>query len=168
MRKHFLKNVLILLILLIGFQTSFAQTKEELRQRQIKTQESIELTNKLLEQTEKSKSAGLNKLLIINKRIVLRERLINEISEEINALNKEIEKNSDNIIKLESDLKVLKEEYARMIYYAYKNRNNFNRMMFVLAAEDFNQAYRRMRYFKEYAKYRKKQDLRLFFQVKLE
>jgi septal ring factor EnvC (AmiA/AmiB activator) len=44
-----------------------------------------------------------------------------------------------------------------MIYFAYKNRNNYDRLMFVLAAEDFNQAYRRMKYFQQYTKYRQKQ-----------
>ncbi len=157
MKKRLFKNVFHVVILLLVSSNVFSQTKEELNQKQLKTQESINITNQLLKQTEKSKSAGLNKLLIIKKRIDLRGRLINEISEEINLLEQEIEKNNSNISKLELDLKNLKEEYAQMIYFAYKNRNNFDRMMFILAAEDFNQAYRRMRYFKEYTKYRKKQ-----------
>ncbi|NOQ26009.1 MAG: peptidoglycan DD-metalloendopeptidase family protein [Bacteroidales bacterium] len=157
MKKRFFKNAFSVIIIILVSSNVFSQTTEELNQRQLKTQESINITNQLLKQTEKSKSVGLNKLLIIKKRIDLRGRLIEEISEEIDLLEKEIEKNKDNITKFELDLKDLKEEYAQMIYFAYKNRNNFDRMMFILAAEDFNQAYRRMRYFKEYTKYRKKQ-----------
>lgn len=157
MKKRLFKNTFSILILLLVTSNVFSQTKEELSKRQLKTQESINITNQLLKQTEKSKSVGLNKLLIIKKRIDLRGRLIDEISQEIDLLEKEIEKNKNHISKLELELKDLKEEYAQMIYFAYKNRNNFDRMMFILAAEDFNQAYRRMRYFKEYTKYRKKQ-----------
>lgn len=157
MKKRLFKNTISIVILLLVSSNVFSQTKEELSKRQIKTQESINITNQLLKQTEKSKSVGLNKLLIIKKRIDLRGRLIDEISQEIDLLEKEIEKNKNHISKLELELKDLKEEYAQMIYFAYKNRNNFDRMMFILAAEDFNQAYRRMRYFKEYTKYRKKQ-----------
>jgi septal ring factor EnvC (AmiA/AmiB activator) len=157
MKNCLLKLILFIGIVLLSSNTNFAQTKNDLKQKQIKTQERIKLTNELLKQTEKSKSAGLNKLLIIKKRIALRERLILEINEEINLLENEIEKNKNNIAKYENDIKVLKEEYARMIYFAYKNRNNFDRMMFIMAAKDFNQAYRRMRYFKEYSNYRKKQ-----------
>jgi septal ring factor EnvC (AmiA/AmiB activator) len=157
MKKRLVKNTFSAIILLLITSNVFSQTKEELNQKQLKTQESINITNQLLKQTEESKSVGLNKLLIIKKRIDLRGRLIDEISQEINLLEKEIEQNQNNISKLELELKDLKEEYAKMIYFAYKNRNNFDRMMFVLAAEDFNQAYRRMRYFKEYTKYRKKQ-----------
>jgi septal ring factor EnvC (AmiA/AmiB activator) len=110
-----------------------------------------------LEETEKTKSAGLNKLLIIKKRIDLREQLINNIAEEIEYLEKNIQEKTNNIEKLENEIKTLKSEYAKMIYFAYKNRNNYDRLMFILSAEDFNQAYRRMKYFQQYSKYRKKQ-----------
>lgn len=150
-------KILILFVLLFGFVSASAQTKEELQKKKQKTEEDLRLTNQLLQQTEKTKSAGLNKLLIIKKRISLREKLINEISQQINMLDDEIEQNSQRIIKLENELKQLKQEYAKMIYFAYKNRNNYDRLMFILASEDFNQAYRRMKYFQQYTKYRKKQ-----------
>ncbi|MCB2197343.1 MAG: peptidoglycan DD-metalloendopeptidase family protein [Bacteroidetes bacterium] len=143
--------------MLFSFVIATAQTKDELQKKKQKTEEDLRLTNQLLQQTEKTKSAGLNKLLIIKKRISLREKLINEISQQINMLDNEIEQNTERIIKLENELKQLKQEYAKMIYFAYKNRNNYDRLMFILASEDFNQAYRRMKYFQQYTKYRKKQ-----------
>lgn len=147
---------LFFVFLLISF-IGKSQTKKELEVKKEKTLQEIEITNKLLEQTEKSKSAGLNKLLIIKKRISLREQLINDISNEIDLLDNNIEQKNNKIIKLENDIKKLKEEYAKMIYYAYKNRNSYDRLMFILSAEDFNQAYRRMKYFQQYSKYRQKQ-----------
>lgn len=95
--------------------------------------------------------------MILNKRISLREKLISELTSEINILNKNIERKTIKIIKLENEIKQLKSEYAKMIYYAYKNRNSNDKLMFILAAEDFNQAYRRMKYFQQYSKYRKNQ-----------
>ena len=145
------------IIILLCYGNNYAQTKEELQKRKQKTEEELKITNQLLEQTERIKSAGLNKLLIIQKRISLREKLIDEISEQINSLDKDIEIKKEKILQLEKDLKRLKEEYAKMIYFAYKNRNNYEKLMFILAAEDFNQAYRRMKYFQQYTKYRKKQ-----------
>ncbi|MCK5169811.1 MAG: hypothetical protein KAQ75_08025, partial [Bacteroidales bacterium] len=153
--KLYISLVTIGLILLSV--NSYAQTKEELQNRKQKTEESIKLTNKLLEKTEKIKSGSLNKLLILNKRISLRNRLIQEIALEINLLNKSIDEKSVKIVKLENEIKQLKEEYAKMIYYAYKNRNSNDKLMFILAAENFNQAYRRMKYFQQYSEYRKKQ-----------
>lgn len=141
---------------------SFSQTRQELEQRKQKTEKEIKLANELLQQTQKSKSAGLNKLLIIKKRISLREQLIRDITNEINHLDKTIEDKNRRINQLESDLNKLKSEYAKMIYFAYKNRNNYDRLMFILASEDFNQAYRRIKYFEQYAKYRRKQASLIF------
>ncbi len=151
------KIIFLIPLLLILSYSAYSQTKKELEQRKNKTEESIKLTNQLLEQTEKTKSAGLNKLLIIKKRISLREQLINRISDQIKYIENEIGIKNSTITMLEIEIKQLKEEYAKMIYFAYKNRNNYDRLMFVLAADDFNQAYRRMKYFQQYSKYRKKQ-----------
>ncbi|MDY6800407.1 MAG: peptidoglycan DD-metalloendopeptidase family protein [Bacteroidota bacterium] len=141
---------------------SFSQTRQELEQRKQKTEEEIKLANEILEQTQKSKSAGINKLLIIKKRINLREQLIRDITNEINYIDKTIEDKNKRINQLESDLNKLKKEYEKMIYFAYKNRNNYDRLMFILASEDFNQAYRRIKYFEQYTKYRRKQASLIF------
>lgn len=151
------KIIFLIPLLLILSCSVYSQTKKELEQRKKKTEESIKFTNQLLEQTEKTKSAGLNKLLIIKKRISLREQLINRISDQVKYIENEIDIKNNTITTLEIEIKQLKEEYAKMIYFAYKNRNNYDRLMFVLAADDFNQAYRRMKYFQQYSKYRKKQ-----------
>src|SRR6056297_182072 len=156
-----MKYFLIINFLLFSFFT-FGQTRQELEERKQKTEKEIKLTNKLLEQTQQSKSAGLNKLLIIKKRISLREQLIQDITNQVNHLDKTIEEKSERINELESDLNKLKSEYAKMIYFAYKNRNSYDRLMFILSSEDFNQAYRRIKYFEQYSKYRRKQASLIF------
>ncbi len=79
------------------------------------------------------------------------------INREIRAVNKQIRKTDDLIESMEEDLQKLKEEYAEMVYYAYKNRNSYDRLMFVFAADDFNQAYKRLKYYQQYSEYREKQ-----------
>ena len=156
-----MKYFLIINFLLFSFFSS-GQTRHELEERKQKTEKEIKLTNELLDQTQQSKSAGLNKLLIIKKRISLREQLIQDITNQVNHLDKTIEEKSERINELESDLNKLKSEYAKMIYFAYKNRNSYDRLMFILASEDFNQAYRRIKYFEQYSKYRRKQASLIF------
>jgi murein hydrolase activator len=73
------------------------------------------------------------------------------------ALDKQISQNSAVIFSLEQDLKKLREEYARMIYFAYKNQSSYDYLMFLFSSIDFNQAYRRMRYMQQYAVYRRRQ-----------
>jgi septal ring factor EnvC (AmiA/AmiB activator) len=156
-----MKYFLVIFLLFFSLM-AISQTREELEEKKQKTEQEIKLANELLDQTQQSKSAGLNKLLILKKRIGLREQLINDISNQINYLEQVIKDKNKRINQLESDLNKLKSEYARMIYFAYKNRNNYDRLMFILASDDFNQAYRRIKYFEQYAKYRKKQASLIF------
>ncbi|HRW61968.1 MAG TPA: peptidoglycan DD-metalloendopeptidase family protein [Bacteroidales bacterium] len=152
-----IKTIGVGLLLLLSISNGYGQDKKQLEEEKNKTLEEIEITNKILKEVEQSKSTGLNKLLIIQKRISLREKLINDINREIYSIDGVIENKNNEILKLENEIKNLKDEYAKMIYYAYKNRSNYIRLMFVLSAEDFNQAYRRMKYFQQYSKYRKQQ-----------
>ena len=150
------KLLLFFIIQLIAISL-YGQSRQELEQKKLKTEDDIKLTNKLLEETEQYKSAGINKILIIKKRISLREQLVNDISNEIALIENEIEIKTEKINKLENEILRLKDEYAKMIYFAYKNRNNYDKLMFILSSTDFNQAYRRIKYFQQYTEYRKEQ-----------
>jgi septal ring factor EnvC (AmiA/AmiB activator) len=44
-----------------------------------------------------------------------------------------------------------------MIYFAYRNKDSYGKLMFLFAAGNFNQAYQRLKYFQQYNEYRKKQ-----------
>lgn len=147
--------IIVLLSMLCGI--SLAQDRAELEDRKQKTQQDIELTNKLLEETQSNKESSYNDVLIIERRIKLREKLIRDINNEINYLEDKIEDNNEIISSLENDLKKIKEEYAKMIYYHFKNKEINNRLMYVLASESFDQAYKRIKYLQQYSEFRKKQ-----------
>jgi septal ring factor EnvC (AmiA/AmiB activator) len=48
-----------------------------------------------------------------------------------------------------------------MIRYAYRNQNSNNQLLFLLSSQDFNQAYKRLIYLRQYADYRRKQAERI-------
>ena len=131
--------------------------KTQLQQKKAKIEEEINYTNKLLNETKKNKQVSLNQLVLLNKQIGKRQELISTISGEIGTLDKMIGETNDTIIRLTQTIKRLKEEYARMIYFASKNRNAYSRLMFIFSARDFNQAYQRLKYFQQYSSYRKNQ-----------
>ncbi len=157
--KSFLSGLCGLIILLILWeQPLWAQNEQQKLETQKKEiEKEIAFTNKLLEQTKKSRSTSLNQLTILKNKIGKREALITTMNAEIRELNKQILKNQETIGKLKEDIAILKEEYAEMIYHAYKNRSAHNRLMFIFAAESFNQAYQRLRYLQQYSIIRKKQ-----------
>lgn len=157
MSKGFL-YILFLLLLQGVALTGFAQqTSEELNKKKAQLEKDIEYTNKLIQETSKNKEASLEQLNLLNTKISIRQELINTIIREVRLLDKQITETGKIVQQLESDLKKLKDEYAVMIQYAYKNKGYYDRMMFLFSAKDFNQAYKRMKYMQQYTEYREKQ-----------
>lgn len=136
-----------------------AQTKEELEKRKGKTQEEIAYTNKLLEETRQKKQTSLNRVRILNKRIQLRNQLLGSINQEISLYNGEIENKRRQIDALESDMDIVKRQYDLLVKFAFWNKNKYDRLMFILSADNFNMAYKRMKYIQQYTRHRKVQAL---------
>jgi len=144
-------------IFIAGTTCCFAQNKKDLENKKKKLLNEIKYTNDLLNETRKDKKMSLNQLVTLNKKISMRQELIATINSEMALMAKEIKKTNTSITSLQNDLVKLKQDYARMIYYAYKNQDAYSRLMYVFASKDFNQAYLRLKYFQQYSEYRKKQ-----------
>jgi len=152
------KNLILFIFILLTPIFLFSQSrKHELKQEKKQIEEDIAFTNKLLSETAKSKRTSMDGMVILQQKIRQRERLINNIRAEIKLLDREIEITGDSIFTLNNELKQLKQEYAKMIYYAYRNRSSYDRLVFIFSADDFNQAYRRIKYYQQYGTYRRMQ-----------
>lgn len=125
-----LGRVAFVLLMLFANEIS-AQSKKDLEKKKSQLQSEIKVTNQLLNETKKSKRISLNQLVTLNKKIGIREELINTIGSEINLLGNQISDNQERINYLQNELEKLKKEYASMIYYAYKNQSNYDKLMFV-------------------------------------
>ncbi len=132
-------------------------SKEQLQLNKKKLEDDIRLTGSLLEQTKKSRQSSLNSLILLDKQIDRRQSLIATIQAEILDIQGKIDLQNQQLLKLNSELKKMKDEYAKMIYYAYKNLNAYNRLLFIFSAQDFNQAFARLRYYQQYSAYRRTQ-----------
>jgi len=141
--------------------TTFGQSLDELRLQKEKTASEIEYINNLLKETNSNAKASLNRLAVLERQIKLQDNLINNITGEIGYLDTSIQQNSKRIDSLSSELESVKVKYAAMIRYASRNQNSNNQMLFLLSSEDFNQAYKRFIYLRQYADYRRKQAERI-------
>lgn len=139
------------------FVSITGQTREELEKQRKEGLQQLEFNNQLLKKTEASRKATTQKVVLISQRIKIRQSIINNITQEVSILDSRILENEKVLEELTRDLKNAREEYARIIYYAYKFRNNYDKMMYLLASENINQAYRRLRYFQQISQFRKKQ-----------
>lgn len=155
MKRHWNIGLLLLLALLFTVD-GYAQRSKESLEKEIKSlQKEIANANKLLKETSKSKEVTLNEVSIRNKKIKNRQKLINVYNEQIAVLEKSISKGEENIRSLNGELKTLRQEYSKMVEFAYRNRSHYDQLEFLFAAEDFNQAMRRMRYIQQFTEARK-------------
>lgn len=145
--------VFFMLIALSGWAQSSAQLK---KQREALTRE-IELLNQTLRSTSKDKSLSLKQVNALNAQINLRVKKINTINRETALIESQINKNTSTIRSLQAELSKLKKGYASMVQFAFRNQSAYNKLMFVFASNDFNQAYKRLKYMQQFSDSRKKQ-----------
>ncbi len=135
----------------------FCQDRQALERDKRRIEQEMTLISQLLKETQSSTEINLSQLIIINNRISARQGLINYITNEIAIINRNISATNKEKEQLEEELEELKDSYARMIFYAYRNRSSYQRMMFIFSSRDFNQAYLRMKYLQQLARHRQLQ-----------
>lgn len=150
----------ILVFMLLAAAPAFAQktkgkSKQQLQSEITSLQKEIATANQLLKKTTKDKEMTLNEVSILDKKIKQREKLIKAYNQQIAVLDEEIDAGQTHIKTLNADLKSLRKEYAKMIVFAYRNRSNYTRLGYVFASNDFNQAFSRLRYIRQFSDARK-------------
>jgi septal ring factor EnvC (AmiA/AmiB activator) len=143
--------------LLITATFGYSQSIKELEKNRNKTEQEIEFTSKLLTETEKQRVQSLNQLNTLKKQVELRKKLISDFEKQIQLVEKDIDEKNLIIAGLQKDLNNLKKEYAKLIRFAWRNRVNMQIIIFIFASNDFNQAYRRIRFYQQLLKFRDKQ-----------
>lgn len=159
MRKTIYIKVLIISLFMIGaaWGGAHAQEIELLRAERLKQLEEIAFTEKLLSKTASDKRSKMSELKLLSRQISSREKVVNNIRKELRFLDRSIKSRESDVKNLEDDLRILKDDYARMIYKAYQTRKSYDISQYILAANDFNQAYKRVKYLQQYGKFRKQQ-----------
>lgn len=148
--------ILLILMMLFFVPSAFSQKSRSQLEKEIKAlQEDISTTSKLLKKTSKDREMTLNEVSLLDKKIKQREKLIQAYYEQIAVLDQEISKGQGNIKTLNADLKNLRKEYAQMVAFANRNRSHYDILEFVFASFDFNQAFSRLRYIRQFNESRK-------------
>jgi len=117
----------------------------------------IQETSRILEQTQKQKQASLGQLNALKEKLTVQKGVINSISSELKYIESDVRQTETQVQQTQQSLAQLKAEYARLIYASSKTANSYNRIMFLFAAESFNQLMLRLRYVRQYSEVRQQQ-----------
>lgn len=136
---------------------SQSSQQEKLEQRKAQIQKEIRFSEKLLLTVQKKEKTAVNVIVIQNNKIRLKENLINTTEKQTKLLANDMYVNQMKINKLNKELSLLKDDYAKKILKSYKSRSEQSRAMFILSSDNFLQAYKRAQYMKQYTNFRKRQ-----------
>ena len=137
--------------------TLTAQNVDDLRKNKERAETQLRETNRALQKNLKNARSILNELDLINAEIKDRNKVIRRLNNEISALNRKQREMNDSIYLLQKELNAKKASYAKAIQGMGRRRTDYDALMFIFSAQSLNQSYRRMRYLKEYSRWRKRE-----------
>ena len=155
----------IFLLCTVCFSYSQNSKQQELENKRQEFLLQIKQIETLLFQGNKEKTSVVSMVENLNFKVTVRKNLIAITNQQANLLIREINNNQKTITKLRDRLTILKDEYASMIVKSYKSKSEQSKVMFLLSSSNFQQAYRRLTYIKQYALYQKKQGEQIKFKT---
>src|SRR5699024_2976129 len=148
--------LLILSALFFVFQEASAQkSSAELKKERERIDIEISELQKIIQTTVEAKILSQKEVNALSRQINLREQKISTINSELAIINRQIKENNEAIDQLEAELEKLKKEYEKMVLFAFRNKNSYNKIMFIFASKDFNQAFKRVKYLQQFTDARK-------------
>jgi len=150
-----LSRIILLVIVLISSNLS-SQTKQDLEKQKKQIQNDIKKIELKLSNSSRQKKLIVSNAEDINYKIQLQQKLINNINSQLNLILREIDRNENKLSNLKQRELTLKDELSKMLLSAYKKKSNSNKLMFIFSSTTFQQAYKRIQYFKQYANFQKK------------
>lgn len=133
------------------------QDKSQLEKEREEIRQQIDEIQGIYNELKGQKKETLGQLSLIRRKLNLQDRYVNTINKEIRGIDDDIYLSALEIIRLQRQLDTLKQQYARSIVYAYKNKSNFGYLNFIFSAASFNDALKRLQYLKSYRTFREQQ-----------
>ena len=136
----------------------FSQTSSSaLKKEQKKIEKKISNTKTLLNTVKNNADISLNELRIVDNQIKNREALVAVYDNQVQAAEIKMLEKSNEINTLKKKSIKLKSQYRAMLLYAYKHRNNSDKIMYILSASSYHEAFKRNKYIKKIASAQKRQ-----------
>lgn len=137
-----------------------AQTTSKIRrleQERSELRRQISESETLLQSTQKGVKNQLTNLALLSDQIGERKRYLQTIARDVASIEQEIRRLQVELKGLNENLQARKDRYAHSVRFMSARMSIQEKLMFIFAADDLNQMYRRMRYVQEYADFQRLQ-----------
>ena len=155
-RLGFIFSVIGLFIYSISCNAQSLNQKE-LELKRISLAKEINNIQKIINRSKDERKLVVENIENLNYKLELQNEVIKTTNNELNLISASIQNNQEAITRLKKSQKILKDQYAEMILRSYKTRSKTGKLMFVFSSANFQQALKRIQYFKQYSEYQNKQ-----------
>ena len=153
------KRISILFLTAAAITASGAaqQSVNDIRRQKQTMQQEIKETSRKISQNKRQTRNSLNALNRITSDIATQQKSIAALNKQIHGINAQIAAVNATIGGNNKTLDHLRDNYLRAIQKMRSRHASDNKLMFLFSSESFHQAYRRMRYLKEFSRWREHQ-----------
>lgn len=137
------------------------ETPEEVRRRQQKAQQEIKQTEEQIRENDRKVKTGLAELNRINASMGVTQKRVDSLAAQVKSLDDQIASLEEQSEATRAELEKLREAYRKAVKKMRQRRGGASALAFIFAADDFNQAMRRMRYLKQFSKWRADQSAKI-------
>ena len=148
--------LIVFSLLLLCSSEGYCQKKKSISQVKAeaeKAKKEIARTSKLLKETEQSKSVSIERATLLSQQITERKSYVNSLQQQIEIIESDVHATNAQIHTLNSQLEQVKKDYNNTLFVLYKVNTQYDQLIFILSADDFNQAYNRIKYLQYYSDY---------------
>lgn len=133
------------------------QTKRQLEKEKSLIEKEIARLNTELSKAKSSSKKSTAQINLLNKRIDERNRLISNINGQMTLLDGQIGRTQDSLTLMRNQIDSMKAEYAKVVRTLYGLQPNATALALLFDSRSYNYTYLKMKYFREYSRYRKYQ-----------
>ena len=154
-----LKFIFLLTTLILYSTSCYTQnlTQKDLELKRISLVNEIKNIQKLINNSKDEKKLVLEKIENLNYKLDLQNEIIKITNNELNIISVSIRNNQESINQLQKSQQILKSQYSEMILKSYKTRSKTGKLMFIFSSVNFQQALKRIQYFKQYSEFQNNQ-----------
>jgi septal ring factor EnvC (AmiA/AmiB activator) len=132
-------------------------TQKDLELKRISLVNEIKNIQKLINNSKGEKKLVLENIENLNYKLDLQNEIIKITNNELNIISVSIRNNQESINQLQKSQQILKSQYSEMILKSYKTRSKTGKLMFIFSSVNFQQALKRIQYFKQYSEFQNNQ-----------
>ena len=154
-----LKFIFLLTTLILYSTSCYTQnlSQKDLELKRIGLVKEIKNIQKLINNSKDEKKLVLENIENLNYKLDLQNEIIKITNNELNIISVSIRNNQESINQLQKSQQILKSQYSEMILKSYKTRSKTGKLMFIFSSVNFQQALKRIQYFKQYSEFQNNQ-----------